>query len=157
MPRNRSFPPHFEIRRSGYFWRRRLSRPRRGLAGAASCVSGNGICTPSKKSFLCFSLRTHVLRDAKFLARRLTEMSDLVFAADAETTMAMTLKTQAWILESLAWFEIEAFERARSIAGARSSDVAAMDLRREGLLQHTLRQALYHGDRGVAREAVTDT
>jgi hypothetical protein len=79
-------------------------------------------------------------------------MSDLVFAADAEMTMAITLETQAWILESLARFEIEAFERARAIAGARSSDVAAMDLRREELLQHTLRQALYHGNRDVARD-----
>ncbi|GGL64289.1 hypothetical protein GCM10011392_18660 [Wenxinia marina] len=35
-----------------------------------------------KKSFLRFSLRTHLPADAKILARRLTEMSDLVFAAD---------------------------------------------------------------------------
>ncbi len=152
MPRNRSFPPHLEIRRSGFFWRRRLPRPRRGRGCSLSGEPATEICTPSKKSNLCFSLRTHVLRDAKILARRLTEMSDLVFAADAEMTMAITLETQAWILESLARFEIEAFERARAIAGARSSEVAAMDLRREELLQHALRQALYHGDRDVARD-----
>jgi hypothetical protein len=27
MPRNRSLPPHLEIRRSGHYWRRRLPRP----------------------------------------------------------------------------------------------------------------------------------
>lgn len=107
---------------------------------------------PSQKSFLCFSLRTHVLRDAKILARRLTEMSDLVFAADAEMTMAIALETQVWMLESLARFEIEAFERTRAVAGPRSPEAAALGLRREEALQDTLRQALWLGDRDIARQ-----
>ncbi len=151
MPRNRSWPPYLENRRSGFFWRRRLPRPRRVRGGSSSVGPRNGIWTPSRKSLLCFSLRTHVLRDAKILARRLTEMSDLVFAADAEMTMAITLETQAWILESLVRFEIEAFERTRAVAAPRSPELAAMDLRREEVLQHTIRQALYCGDREVAR------
>lgn len=135
MPRNRSLPPHLEIRRSGYYWRRRLPRSLRDR-GAMPCADlDKGICTPSKKSFLCFSLRTDVPANAKTLARRLTEMSDLVFAADAETMMAIAHETQVWMLESLARFEIEAFERARAVAGPRSPENAAIDLRREEALQ----------------------
>ncbi|UWR32688.1 hypothetical protein K3759_12125 [Sulfitobacter sp. W027] len=151
MPRNRNFPPHLELRCSSFFWRRRLPRSRKDRCNSRSVEAEKKICTPSKKSSLCFSLRTHVLRDAKILARRLTEMSDLVFAAEAEMTMEMTLETKAWILESLVRFEIEAFERARATAAPRSSELAAMDLRREEVLQHTLRQALYCGNREVAR------
>ena len=152
MPRNRSLPPHLEIRKTGYFWRRRLPRSLRDRGATASGDPGKGTCTPSKKSFLCFSLRTHVPASAKMLARRLTEMSDLVFAADAETTMAIAPETQIWMLESLARFEIEAFERARAVDGPRSPEAAALGLRREEALQDTLRQALWLGDREVARQ-----
>lgn len=65
--------------------------------------------------------------------------------------MAIAPDTQIWMLESLARFEIEAFERARAIAGPRSSENAAIDLRREEALQATLRQALWLGDRDAAR------
>lgn len=150
MPRNRSLPPHLEIRKTGYFWRRRLPRSRRDRGAMPPADPEKGNAAPSKKSFLCFSLRTHVLRDAKILARRLTEMSDLVFAADAEMTMAIALKTQVWMLESLARFEIEAFERTRAVASPRSPEAAALGLRREEALQNTLRQALWLGDREVA-------
>ncbi|MCZ7675383.1 MAG: hypothetical protein M5U35_05250 [Roseovarius sp.] len=78
-------------------------------------------------------------------------MSDLVFAADAETTMTIAPETQALMLESLARFEIEAFERARAVAAPRSPEVAALDLRREEALQTTLRQAIYLGHREVAQ------
>ncbi len=99
---------------------------------------------------MCFSLRTHLPRDAKILARRLTEMSDLVFAADAETMMAIVPEIQVQLLEGLARFEIAAFEQARAVAGPRSAEAAALDLRREEALQATLRQALWLGDREVA-------
>ncbi|SDY26057.1 hypothetical protein SAMN05444340_10514 [Citreimonas salinaria] len=152
MPRNRSLPPHLEIRRNGFYWRRRLPRSLRDRGGASSGAAGNDFRTPLEKSFLCFSLRTHLPADAKILARRLTEMSDLVFAAGAEMTMAIAPETQVWMLESLVRFEIEAFERARAVAGPRSPEAAAMDLRREEALQATLRQALWLGDREVARQ-----
>ena len=139
MPRTRTLPPHLESRRSGYHWRRRLPRPARG-----------GI-DPPRKTFLCLSLRTHVFADAKTLARRLTAMSDQVFAADAETTMAIATDTQFSLLESLARFEIDAFERARAVAGPRDPQAAALELRREEALQDVLRQALHLGDREVAR------
>lgn len=151
MPRNRSLPPHLEIRRNGYYWRRRLPRSLRDRGGASRDDPEETNCTPSKKSFLCFSLRTHVPANAKILARRLTEMSDLVFAADAEMIMAIAPETQVWMLESLARFEIEAFERARAVAGPRSAEEAALGLRREEALQATLRQALHLGNREVAR------
>jgi integrase len=151
LPRNRSLPPHLEIRKTGFYWRRRLPlSPRDGRA--VSCgLKDHGTKIPTEKSFLCFSLRTHVPRDAKIMARRLTEMSDLVFAADAEMTMAIARETQARLLESLARFEIEAFERSRALAGPRSSEAATMELRREEALQTTLRMALHLGDREVAR------
>ncbi|WP_281967795.1 hypothetical protein [Roseovarius nanhaiticus] len=151
MPRNRSLPPYLEIRKSGYFWRRRLPRSLRDRGGQSSGAPEDEISKISKKIFLCFSLRIHVLRDAKILARRLTEMSDLVFAADAEMTMAIASETQVQLLESLARFEIEAFERGRAVAGPRSSELAAHELRREEALQTTLRQAIYLGDRESVR------
>ncbi|MEM5542648.1 hypothetical protein WNY61_07845 [Sulfitobacter sp. AS92] len=104
-----------------------------------------------KKMFLCFSLRIHVLSEAKILTRRLTEMSDLVFAADAEKMMAIAPDIQAIMLENLARFEIEAFERTRAVAAPRCLEAAASDLRREEVLQRTLREALYLGDREIAR------
>ena len=139
MPRTRTLPPHLESRRSGYHWRRRLPRPARPDDA------------PPRNAFLCLSLRTHVFADAKTLARRLTAMSDQVFAADAETTMAIAPDTQFSMLESLARFEIDAFERARAVAGPRDPQAAALELRREGALQDVLRRALHLGDREVAR------
>lgn len=151
MPRNRRLPHHLETRRAGYYWRRRLPRSLRDRGAPSPHLSGKENTTGPKKSFLCFSLRSHVLRDAKILARRLTEMSDLVFAADAEMIMAIAPDTQVQRLESLARFEIESFERARAVAAPRSPEAAALDLRREEALQTTLRQAMYLGDRDVAR------
>ncbi|MFP4273759.1 MAG: hypothetical protein ACLFRU_01940, partial [Paracoccaceae bacterium] len=78
-------------------------------------------------------------------------MSDLVFAVDAETMMAIAPETQIQLLESLARFEIAAFERARAMASPRSPEAAALELRREEALQNTLRQALWLGGREVAR------
>lgn len=151
MPRNRSLPPHLEIRRAGYFWRRRLPRSLRDRGKASCDRPEEENTTRPKKVFLCLSLRNQILRDAKILARRLTEMSDLVFAADAETTMAIAPEIQVRMLESLARFEIEAFERARAVAAPRSPEAASLELRREEALQTTLRQAMYLGDREVAR------
>ncbi|MRX52096.1 hypothetical protein GI374_17110 [Paracoccus sp. S-4012] len=96
------------------------------------------------------SLRTHVPADARILARRLTQMSDQVFAAVAETTMALSTQQARDILVRLARFEIEAFERARRVAPSRSREVAAYDLAREAATQETLRRVLLR-DREVTR------
>lgn len=153
MPRNRSLPPHLETRRSGYVWRRRLPRSLqdRNPAHAAGRENSEEDNARGKK-FLCLSLRTHVRTDAKILARRITAMSDLAFAAGPETTMAIAPEIQASLLETLARFEIEAFERARAIADPRSPEAAAWELRREEALQATLRRALHLGDRTAARD-----
>lgn len=141
MPRNRSLPLHLEHRPAGYAWRRRVPR-------------SLGAPPPSKsleRRFFCFSLRTHVLRDAKILGARLTSMSDQIFAAAAEKTMTIAPEMTDTLLTGLARFEIEAFERSRALAGSRSPEVAALDLEREAALQDTLRRAIYLGDREVAR------
>ena len=52
--------------------------------------------------------------------------------------MAIAPEIQERLLESLARFEIEAFERARAYAGPRSPDAAALELRREEALQKVL-------------------
>ena len=152
MARNRSFPPYLEIRRNGYYWRRRLPVSLRQAMPICLDDDSDKIRTPSRKMLLCFSLRTNLPFNAKTLARRLTEMSDLVYAANAEMIMAIAPETQVQLLESLVRFEIEAFELARSVASPRSPEVAAVDLQREEALQTTLRQALYLGDREVARD-----
>ena len=141
MPRNRSLPAHLERRPSGYYWRRRRPRLTRSRA-----------VNPLEDKFLCFSLRTHVLRDAKILARRLTGLSDQIFAALTEKTMPIAPETTDTLLTGLARFEIDAFERSRALAGPRCPKVAALDLQREAALQETLRQAIYLGNRDVARE-----
>ena len=151
MPRNRSLPPHLEIRRAGYYWRRRLPRPLCDRSSPSLEPARKEKTKTSNQSFLCFSLRNHVFRDAKILARRLSEMSDLVFAANAEIKMAIAPDIQVNMLESLARFEIEAFERTRALAAPRSPEAAVLDLRREAALQTTLQQAMYLGDREVAR------
>lgn len=112
MPRNRSLPPpHLERRRSAWYWHRRWPR----------AITAEGGCNPSRNFALCLSLRTEVLRDAKILGRRLTALADTVFAVHAETTMAIAPHTHARLLEDLARFEIDAFERARALAGPRST------------------------------------
>ncbi|WP_370286237.1 DUF6538 domain-containing protein [Pseudooceanicola nanhaiensis] len=141
MPRNRSLPPHLEHRSSGYAWRRRVPRDLRRLRAGK----------PLERNFFCFSLRTHVLRDAKILGARLTSMSDQIFAAAAEKTMTIAPEMTTTLLTGLARFEIEAFERSRALAGPRCPEVAALDLQREAALQETLRRAIYLGDREAAR------
>ncbi len=141
MPRSRSSQPHLEQRKSGFYWRRRWP------ASRAERVDLN----LSGKEFSCFSLRTISLSDAKTLARRLTAMSDQVFAALTEKTMPLAPEIAEHILVNLARFEIEAFERTRAAAPYRSAAAAHADLHRETVLQETLRQALLLRDRDVAR------
>ncbi len=151
MPRNRSLPPHLEIRKTGYYWRRRLPRSLRDRGAMPHADPDKGNITSSEKSFLCFSLRIHVLRDAKILARRLTGISDQVLAALAEKTMTIAPDLATRLLEQLARFEIDAYERARAIAEPRSHESATFELRREEALQDTLRRAILLGDREIAR------
>jgi integrase len=78
-------------------------------------------------------------------------MSNMIFAAAAETIMTIAPHIQISLLENLVRFEILAFERARAVSGLTTVDAAQLDLLREELLQSTLRQAIHLGDREVAR------
>ena len=78
-------------------------------------------------------------------------MSDRAFAADAQTMTALAPGTQVRMLESLARFEIEAFERVRAVAGSGDPAAAAIEIRREEALQDVLRRALHLGDYEVTR------
>lgn len=137
MTRTRRRPAHLERRGQNWHWRRRVP------LGARKKIFG--------KSFLSFSLRTDLLRDAEILARRLTALSDAIFAHATETTMVIAPDIAETLLTALVRFEIEAFERARALADLRSPDAAEADLRREEALQATLRRALFLGDRDIAR------
>lgn len=106
---------------------------------------------PQPKPFLCFSLRTDVPADAKALARRLTALSDPVFAATAGKTMPIARATAEMILTELVRFEIAASDLARAHAPYRPLEVAEAEARREAALQATLRHAIFLRDREVAR------
>lgn len=148
MPRNRNLPLHLEYRRSGYTWRRR--RPR-GIVRLQTILGKPDMRTGTRGDCYCLNLHTHILPDAKTLSRRLTEMSDRIFAAAAEKTMAIAPEIADHLFVELAPFEIEAFEHARAVADPRSLEAAAFEARREEALQSTLRHALVLGDREVAR------
>ncbi|SFP20885.1 hypothetical protein SAMN04488047_103285, partial [Tranquillimonas alkanivorans] len=138
MPRNRT-QPHLELRRSGFYWRRRLPRP----AGAEKS---------SKKIFRCFSLGSTSSPDARILARRLTALSDRIFAAMTEKTMPIAPEIADRLLTELVRFEIDAFERVRAMAPRRCPEAAAHEQQREAALQETLRRAIELRDREVARQ-----
>ncbi|MEN8840456.1 MAG: hypothetical protein ABF288_04995 [Octadecabacter sp.] len=109
-----------------------------------------GYLNLSGNNFACFSLRTISPSHAKILARRLTAVSDQVFAALTEKTMPIAPDIAEHILVNLARFEIEAFERTRAAAPYRSAAAAHADLSREAAVQETLRQALLLRDREIA-------
>ncbi|MDO5704787.1 MAG: hypothetical protein Q4G49_06875, partial [Paracoccus sp. (in: a-proteobacteria)] len=134
--------PHLHKRPKGLFsWRRRWPRN----AAPARDV------TSRQSAFLCFSLRTDFPTDAKALARRLTALSDPVFAAVTGKIMPLDRATAELLLTDLVRFEIEASDRARAVAPFRPIEVAEAEAAREAALQATLRRAIFLRDRDVAR------
>lgn len=129
---------HLEKYRSGFLWRRRWPLVFLDL----NFIHG---------AFLSFSLRTHLPADAKILARRLTALSDPVFAALVENEMPIAPDVIETVLTELFRFEIAAFEEVRRHAPTRSREAAEADQRREALIQDTLRHALFLRDREAAR------
>ena len=146
MPRRTISQPHLERRPEGFFWRRRWPQAhlRRRPPAAA------------KNSFLCVSLRTQVLSEARILAQRLTALSDQVFAAVAEKTMPIAPDLAETILVSLVRFRIEAAELAREVAPHRPEATAAFELAQQRAEQEVLRRALTLRDRSVAREPLRE-
>ena len=135
---------HLEYRPSGYHWRRRW--PRRVLK----------ICTPSKKISLLFSLRSHVLPDAKVLAQKRKLLSDIAFAGVTERTMAIAPHIIERLLVELCRFLIEAADAAREMAPMRTLEVAAYELACANAAVETLRHAIATRDRNVARDPLRD-
>jgi len=144
MTRRTSLPPHLEYRKSGYLWRRRVpTTPYRH-----SCE------TSFSKKFFSFSIRTHIDRDAKIIAQRLTALSDMLFTRVRENTMAIAPDIAERLLTELVRFEIDTFERMRAVADPMSPALAQLELDRELALQDTLRTAIFLGDRTIADPSV---
>lgn len=135
-----STQPHLEYRPSGFHWRRRL--PSRVL----------DVCARSKKISLIFSLRSHVLPDAKALAQKLTLLSDIAFAGVTERTMAIAPDIMDRLLVELCRFLIEAADAAREMAPVRTPETAAYEVACANAAVETLRHALCARNREVARD-----
>ncbi|WP_353472482.1 tyrosine-type recombinase/integrase [Salipiger sp. H15] len=100
---------------------------------------------------LLFPLRSHVMRDAKVLALKLTLLSDIAFAAVTERTMAIGPDIMDTLLRELCRFLIEAAETAREMAPTRSLETAAYELACANAATDTLRQTIFLRDREMAR------
>jgi hypothetical protein len=135
---------HLEYRPSGFHWRRRW--PRRVLK----------ICTPSKKFSLLFSLRSHVLPDAKALAQKLTLLSDIAFAGVTERTMAIAPDIMERLLVELCRFLIEAADVGREMAPMRTPETAAYEMACANAAVETLRYAIAMRDREAARNPLRE-
>jgi len=132
--------PHLEYRPTGFHWRRRWpGRIRK-------------ICDSPEKSFLLFSLRSHVIPDARALAQKLTLLSDVAFAGVTERTMAIAPDIMDRLLVELCRFLIEAADVARETAPARSPDTAAYELACANAAMDSLRTAIATRDRDMARD-----
>jgi integrase len=132
---------HLERRGTLYYWRRRWPK----------AVVDRDPEFFSCKTFLLLPLRTDLLRDAKALARRLTDLSDLAFAACAEKTMAISPSDMNSLLIGLCRFQIEAADLAREIAPTRTLQAAAYEQACAEAALGTLRQAILLRDREPAR------
>ncbi len=146
MRSRRISQPHLEYRPTGFHWRRRWPRLRHDAGGSH----------PFEKPSLLFSLRTHVLPDAKALAQRLTLLSDIAFAGLKGWAMPIAPDIFERLLVELCRFLIESADLAREIAPARTPDVAAYELACANAATETLRQAIALRDRDIARQPLRD-
>lgn len=136
---------YLERRPSGYYFRRRIPALPRPAAEAEKKFQNS-----ARFRFLCFSLQTQFLPDAKRLARRLTAASDALFAARTEQDMPISAETMVAILKTLRDQEIRGHERARARATARSVEDVAKAQAREEAIQDALRSAVALGLRDTA-------
>lgn len=161
MPRQNQ--PHLERRPSGYYFRRRLPHlppPAGGAAESAKSPPETGaeknLRTPRQTGSVCLSLRTHFLRDAKILARRLTAASDVLFAARTERHMPIAADIMGAILGAVRDREIQAHERSRASAPVRSAREVDIAVTREADIQAALRNCIARGQRDVALPLIND-
>ncbi|MFZ7093993.1 tyrosine-type recombinase/integrase [Primorskyibacter sp. 2E233] len=139
MPRKPKYR-YLERRGQLFYWRRRWP-----LVAPAGCPKFF-----FRKKFLLFPLRTDVPRDAEAMARRLTDLTDLAFAACAEKTMSISNAEMEMLLVSLCRFQIEAADLAREVAPARSLEAAEYEQACAEAALGTLRQAILLRDREIA-------
>ena len=133
--------PYLERRPAGLFFRRRI--PARLTE----------IPEPIHGSFLCLSLRTDVLRDARAIVRGLTALTDLAFALMTERRDMRHLAAEnIRLLEALARFQVDAHEAARAQAGPRTMEAAEHAAACERATQEALRRAIACGERDIAHE-----
>ncbi|MDO5501100.1 MAG: hypothetical protein Q4F67_15610, partial [Propionibacteriaceae bacterium] len=133
-----SCQPHLEHRPTGFYWRRRVP------AGEASRFTVD---------FFCFPLRTQFLREAADLARRLTAISEICFAAECD--VSPEVMTQ--ILVGYARLEIETADRLRALSAPRSRAAAEAALAMEDASRNALREAILLCDRQIAMPAIEST
>ena len=141
MRRTAEAHPHLEYRPSGFHWRRRWPAAARRMPAKGG----------SRTRCLLFSLRTHVVPDARTLAQRLTLLSDCVFAGLTERTMPIAPELMEDLLVGLCRFQIEAADLAREVAPTRSAEAAAYEHGCAMAALDTIRTAIFHRDREVAR------
>jgi len=130
--------PHLELRATSFYWRRRV--PAR---------ESNRF----KPAFFCFSLQTHVVREAAELARRITAISNICF--NAETDMPPETMTQ--ILIDYARLEIETADRLRELTGPRTRAAAEAAIAFEAAARESLRDAIFLCDKTPALSPIHDT
>ncbi|WP_411350985.1 DUF6538 domain-containing protein [Leisingera aquaemixtae] len=104
-----------ERRPSSFYWRRRVPE----------FFSKN-----ASNRFLVFSLKTHVVREAEVLARRLTWLSTLAFDY-ARGVANMETGLMERVLSELVRFEIAASDHARAVAPERTRVEAQLAIQRE--------------------------
>ncbi|MFG6627035.1 DUF6538 domain-containing protein [Sulfitobacter sp. 1A12056] len=129
---------HLELRSTGFYWRRRVPA---------------AVKNRFKPAFFCFSLRTHVPRDAAELARRLTAVSEICFKA--EQKMPPDFMTE--ILIAYAQIEIELADRVHALTGPRTREAGEAALALEGAARASLRDAIFLCDRSPAFQPIRDT
>ena len=101
--------PHLELRRTGFFWRRRVP---------------TAILPRYQTSFFCFPLKTHVLREAAAVASRITAISDICFRAEIDVPPEVMTR----LLVTYARLEIETADRLRALLGPRTREAAEASL-----------------------------
>lgn len=130
--------PHLELRRTGFFWRRRVP---------------TAILPRYQTSFFCFPLKTHVLREAAAVASRITAISDICFRAEIDVSPEVMTR----VLVTYARLEIETADRLRAFMGPQTREAAEASLALETAIRASLRDALFLCERDPALRAIEST
>ena len=131
--------PHLELRPTGYYWRRRLPASLKNL-----------FPKEVKPPPLCFPLKTKDRLQAAKIARSLTALSEICFAAEID----MPPEVMTHLLVSYARLEIETADRLRALTGPRTRTAAETALAIEVELRASLREAILRCDHSAAIDPV---